>query len=194
MMISAETTLEDLAGIVCSHLLGHGIRAVLSGGGAVALYADNRFTTCDLDFVTDADPRRVERVMAALGFARKASRHFEHPATCFLVEFPAGPLAIGDRPVTKVAEIETRGGRLLVLTPTQCVMDRLAAWYHWSDPQALQQAILVSLAHGVDQDVIEEWSGGEGKLREYRNYLRRLEAGRMGGDPSGTGRTGSPKP
>lgn len=193
-MIKNETTLVELAGMVCACLHQHGIRAVLSGGGAVALHAANRYTTGDLDFVTDADPRELKQVMASLGFARKSSRHFSHPATRFLVEFPAGPLAIGDRPVREVAEMDTPGGRVLVLTPTQCVMDRLAAWYHWSDPQALEQAILVSLAHEVEQCAVEEWSLGKGKRREYLTYLRRLEAGRRSKESCGTGRTGSPEP
>jgi hypothetical protein len=36
--------------------------------------------------------------MASLGFARRAGRHFEHPRTRYYVEFPSGPLGIGNTP------------------------------------------------------------------------------------------------
>ena len=35
------------------------------------------------------------------------------------------------------------------MTPTDSVKDRLAAYYHWNDQQALEQAIMVA---GVTKD------------------------------------------
>ncbi len=34
-------------------------------------------------------------------------------------------------------------------SPTQCVMDRLAAFYHWRGRQSLQQAVLIIHYHRI---------------------------------------------
>jgi hypothetical protein len=70
--------------------------------------------------------------MTELGF-RNHGRHWTHLASQFLVEFPPGPVQIGDAAITEFAERPTRMGMLRLLAPTECVMDRLAGFYHWND-------------------------------------------------------------
>lgn len=113
--------------------------------------------------------------MARLGFQHAQRRYFTHPATSYLVEFPAGPLAVGDTLVRSWGVLETAAGRIQILTPTQCVMDRLAAYYHWKDSQALEQAVLVAAAHDVDLEALRAWSGSEGMTSRFDDFLRRLE-------------------
>ena len=66
--------------------------------------------------------------------------------------------------------------RIQILTPTQCVMDRLAAFYHWRDRQGLDQAVLVASLHLVDRDEIECWSISEGHSVSHREFVTRLQA------------------
>ena len=40
------------------------------------------------------------------------------------------------------SELKKRNKILKLLSPTDCVKDRLAAYYHWNDRQSLEQAIL----------------------------------------------------
>jgi|GEM_PF-4859020 len=49
-------------------------------------------------------------------------------------------------------------GVLRLLSPTDCVKDRLAAYYRWNDRQSLQQAILVARMCDINLDEIERWS------------------------------------
>lgn len=50
-------------------------------------------------------------------------------------------------------------GELRLLTPMDCVMDRLAGYYHWKDPQSLDQAVAVARRRQkIDLQRIERWS------------------------------------
>ena len=97
--ISKNTSLLILAAIVSEALRRRGITAVLSGGSVVSIYSTNRYQSYDLDFITTGQMRIVAEALRDLGFERKVGRHFVHPSNPFLIEFPGGPLAIGDHPV-----------------------------------------------------------------------------------------------
>lgn len=131
----------------------------------------------DIDLVNAqfAGPKKIENAMMEIGFSR-VGRHFEHPETDQIVEFPPGPLAIGNEIVKEVSQIEFNTGVLNVLSPTDCVKDRLAHFYHWGDRQCFAQAILVAQNHRVDLLEIREWSQREGKLSEFNIIADHLDA------------------
>ena len=81
-------------------------------------------------------------------------RHFKHPDSEFYVEFPPGPLSLGGELPAATNEIELPTGKLELLSPTDCVKDRLAAYYHWKDRQGLEQAALVAEEKDIDLDEI----------------------------------------
>jgi hypothetical protein len=66
-----------------------------------------------------------------------------------------------------------------MLTPTDSVKDRLAAWYHWKDPQSLEQALLVAAAQKVELTEVRRWSAREGFKEEYRTFEKRLKKQRI---------------
>jgi hypothetical protein len=76
---------------VCATLDRHGVRVVLSGGGAASIYAPNRYESMDLDFIAVGLSRKVDSAMHELGFAKERQRYWTHPDSRFWVEFPAGP-------------------------------------------------------------------------------------------------------
>jgi hypothetical protein len=129
--ITGSTTVEELAGIVSAALEAAGISAVPSGGAVVSIYTNNEYESGDLDFITPSSTNSIAKAIASIGFVRKG-RMFSHPGTPLFVEFPAGPLGIGDELIrlTDVAERRTAAGTLRLLTPTQCVMDRLAGLFN----------------------------------------------------------------
>lgn len=61
-----------------------------------------------------------------------------------------------------------------VVSPTESVKDRLAAWYHWKDRQSLEQAVLVSEAHEIDLNGVARWSKLEGMGEEFEKISDRL--------------------
>jgi hypothetical protein len=63
---------------------------------------------------------------------------------------------------------------LKLLSPTDCVKDRLIAFYHWDDRQCLEQAILVCGDNRVDLEEVKRWSVNEGMSSKYDIFLTRL--------------------
>lgn len=173
--IGERTSLEDLAALVCTTLEAHGISVVLSGGAVVSLYSDAEYVSYGLDLIPTGLARKVDAAMASLGF-EKTQRHWTHPKSRYWVEFPPGPVAIGEETIRTFAERETRMGTLRLLAPTECVMDRLAWYFHDADTQCLEQAIAVAMRHPVDLERIERWARGERPHGEecYREFERRL--------------------
>ena len=172
--VRAELTREELAALVCATLDRHGVRVVLSGGGAASIYAPNPYESMDLDFIAIGLSRKVDSAMLELGFAKPRQRHWTHPDTRFWVEFPPGPVQVGDEVVHTFAERRTALGTLRILTPTDCVLDRLAWFYHARDEQGLEQAVAVAAAHEVDLERIERWSAQERKSAEFERFRARL--------------------
>ncbi len=176
MKAISRMNLGELAAFVCSHLEGKGIQVVLSGGGCVAIYASDRYSSMDLDFVERlrVTRRKLATALAEIGFVAK-ERYFTHPDTDFYLEFPSGPLAVGGEPVLAVEELHLETGTLLLLSPTDCVKDRLAAFYHWNDRQCLQQAVWVARERQVDWGDLERWSWQEGELEKFAEFRRMFE-------------------
>jgi len=91
-----------------------------------------------------------------------------------LLLFFAPPAAIGNEPIKNEARLRTRLGTVVMLTPTDSVKDRLAAYYHWNDPQALEQALMVAKAQKINLRDVKRWSEKEGHAEKYREFLIRL--------------------
>jgi DNA-binding phage protein len=58
------------------------------------------------------------------------------------------------------------------VTPAQAVMDRLAAYLHWNDLQALDQALAVVRRQQIDWERLEEWARQEGLSRDVLDRLK----------------------
>lgn len=175
-----DMTQAEVGAFVHSHLRENSINVVLSGGAAVSIYSSGRYVSLDLDLVNihSAQFGLIRTAMQQIGFEEKA-RYFKHPKSEFFVEFPPGPLTIGDEPVGQIIEIEMPTGILRVISATDCVKDRLAAYYHWGDRQSLEQAILVAEESDVDLIEIRRWSEKEGKLGEFEALANRLAGDRQ---------------
>lgn len=165
-----DMSLGELAAHICTHLAEKGIKCVLTGGACVSIYTKNRYQSYDLDFIENGSFTRKElaKALSEIGFSEE-NRYFKHPDTEYFIEFPAGPLAVGKAPVKEPDVMEYETGRLLLLSPSDCIKDRLAAYYHWNDKQCLEQAIMISESHKVNIDEIKKWSEKEGKLSEFNN-------------------------
>lgn len=165
----------ELAAWVASHLRARGIDVVLSGGAVVAIYSAGRYVSMDLDFIEESlgTRKKLRDVLAEMGWTER-NRYFVHADTDYFLEFHTGPLSVGDEPVYRISQIEFPTGVLRLLSPTDCVKDRLAAFYHWKDRQSLEQAVLVASAQAIELDEVERWSRKEQSLPQFRAFLARL--------------------
>jgi len=167
--------IKELAAYVYTHLSKNGIQCVLSGGACVSIYTENKFLSYDLDFIENVPTPKTKltELLDKIGFKEK-NRYFINPETEFSIEFPAGPLSIGSEPIKDFNEIKVNTGILRLLTPTDCVKDRLAAYYFWDDNQALEQAVNVAGDQQIDIKEIKRWSIVENKLNNFELIKNRL--------------------
>jgi hypothetical protein len=170
-----KMTQGELGAFVQSQLRKKDIEVILAGGAAVAIYSENRYVSNDLDLINiyGANRRKIRESMMEIGFFEEG-RYFRHPDSQFFVEFPPGPLAIGEESVKDIVEKTLSTGILKMVSPTDCVKDRLAAYFHWGDQQSLVQATLVAQQQKIDVDEIRRWSLAEGKLEEFEKIKGRL--------------------
>ncbi len=161
------------------HLEGAGIRSVLVGGAVVSIYTEGLYRSGDLDLVPDdAGRTRLVEELARIGFESSRSRYYKHPSCPHLfLEFPRGPVEIGEEFPVVPAEIEVEGRTLRLLSPTDSVKDRLAGYIHWKSRANFDQAVLICRRQGnaVDLDVVRRWCEGEGGTEAYVELIEKLE-------------------
>ena len=165
--------LRDFAEVISKLLKENGINAVLVGGACVSIYSHNKYASLDLDYISPATTETIERVLINIGFSRKGNiRQFKNDGCPFYIEFPPGPVSIGNEgPINKFAQI----GAITLLTPTDCVKDRLAAFIHWDDEQSLKQALLVAKAQKINLKEIKRWAIKEGREDKYNKFESLLQ-------------------
>lgn len=174
MKISKKMTIGEFAALVATQLELKGVSTVLTGGAVVSIYTENKYMSYDADFISPADHKIISSVMQELGF-EKHGKDFRHKNTDFFVEFPSGPLAIGDELVQADSQLEFNGNKLKLLSPTQSVMDRLSAYFHWNDLQCLDQAIWITEMQPVQISKIREWANREGEEEKFKTFLSGLK-------------------
>lgn len=167
-------SIKKLTAIVSDYLRKNGIEVVLVGGGCVSLYSNNKYMSQDIDLITETSLRKITPIMKELGFESltKGSRVFENPKCEFLVDFVSPPVAISDEPVFELNNIKTPLGSFNLLTPYDCVRDRLCAYFYWNDLQSLEQAVLVAETNKINFRKIKQWAISEGQLEKYKIFLK----------------------
>lgn len=182
--IAPSSTQQEVAAIVSSSLEEAGISATLSGGAAVSIYTDNEYQSKDLDFVTAALVTDISPVLDEIGFVHTGvprMSQFSHPLIEWYVEFPPTPISFGHLQVThgQCATIDLPVGTIRIITPTQSVMDRLAAAIHWNDAQSREQAILVAAKQNINWDELLTWFTNEGETgEEFDRFRAAVESAR----------------
>ncbi len=159
-----DDTIEDVAFLVCTALKNAGVTVVLSGGGAASVYSPRANETRDLDFILHfAVAMPSAAPILDLGFYETKSRGiYAHPDIPYTLEFLPGPLAVGDTVVTAWETWERDGKTLYIVTPLDCVKDRMAAAIHWRDANSARQAAAVACVRPIDVDALKSWCLAEG--------------------------------
>lgn len=170
-------SLREFTARVSEKLRRGRVDVILVGGACVSIYTRNRYQSHDIDLVTHTPLKVVTPLLEEIGFSRKGTRHFTREDCPFFIDFVSPPAALGSEPVRERNVVKTRAGTIVMLTPTDSVKDRLAAYYHWSDPQSLEQALLIALAQKVDVEEIKRWSLKEGSAERYQDFEKRLKKG-----------------
>lgn len=172
MNIKPNMTRQEFAAAVVAQLEKHGISCVLVGGACVSIYTEEKHASRDLDFISPYSHEAIAKALAEIGF-EKERRYFVHPKSELYVEFPTGPPAIGHQePIKPEGKLQVGETLVKMYSPTQCVMDRLAAWFHWNDRRSLIHALWVCERHPVNIQKIKRWAFKEGEPEKWEQFLQ----------------------
>jgi hypothetical protein len=180
--LGARSSLADVAVAVGDALRRAGIRAVLTGGACANLYSGGAYQSLDADFVLSGPctTEDLDGALKTLGFERERDRYV-HRLVSFFVEFPRGPLGIGEDFRIRPVWWNRRAARTLALSATDACRDRLAAFYHWNDRQSLAAAVAITVRNRVALGKVRNWSRGEGHLEGYTKFLAEMARARTAG-------------
>jgi len=171
-------TEEELWKFVAWNLEKHGIRSVLVGGAVVSIYTEGLYRSGDLDLVLEeADQMKLDTTLKKLGFQPSKSRYYKHPECRHLfLEFPRGPVEIGDEYPIVAEEIEVEGQVIRLLSPTDSVKDRLAGYIHWQSRANFDQALLICQRQPkrVNMKAVKKWCQNEGGIEAYIELEKKL--------------------
>lgn len=161
---------------VASELNKAGIKTVLVGGAVAAIYSNGVYRSGDLDIVIDSyllKDETIANVMQNIGF-KKEGRHWKREDCQHLfIEFIRPPVAICDDYKIKPEKFLVNKQELFILSPKDCVRDRLAGYVYFKSAECLEQAALVATAKHVKLDTLTEWAKSESK--EMLQALKELK-------------------
>lgn len=174
-------TLEDLAYRICTALDEVRHHVVLSGGSAATVYAPEAYQSKDLDFVSVSYSSLRNPPLAPLeqiGVKAIKNQMYQHPESPCTVEFLPGPLMVGSEQITQFDTLQRGEMKLHILTPTDCIRDRLAWHVAYRDVSAVQQAARVALAieGRVEFEAIRDWCAREDSALTFRLLLAQMKA------------------
>jgi hypothetical protein len=173
-VIDDSSDLADVCFEVCTALQKGGITAVLTGGSAATIYAPSVYQSGDADFIITMYGTGAATIVAALGYLEEGGT-YRHATNPFTLEFPKGPLSIGDDLITSWATMQ-RGTMLLhILSRTDCVRDRLLWFFTDNDRSALAAAVGVAQSGEVDRDFIRQSGTNYGFSGECDEFFDRLK-------------------
>ncbi len=172
----ADLSLKELAAYVSHHLRENGIDNVLTGGACVSIYTKNRYLSYDLDFVNIADAplSKIDAALDRIGF-KKQGRIYVNDAVRYSVDILNPPLSIGEDKINNIRVMTFKKMVLKLLSPTDSVKDRLAAFYFWNDRQALEQAVLICRDNQVDFKNIARWSEKENEKDKFKMFMNKIK-------------------
>lgn len=169
-------TEEELWEYVGSELSANNINSVLVGGSVVSVYTKGAYRSGDLDMVLEGyivKYAEIDKVLNKIGFYRTGAKKFYQHPRCrhIFIEFLPPPLSIGDDYAIKPSQRIVEGRKIKILSPTDCIRDRLASYIYFKARECLDQAILVAKSQPYDLALIRKWCENEKALSAYQEFL-----------------------
>jgi len=166
---------NELWNYIAYHLKQKGIDTILVGGAVVSIYSKGAYQSGDIDLVMVESVKEIEPILNELGF-KKENRHFEHPECPHLfVEFVSPPAAIGDDYNIIPDEVKIGNMMLKILSPTDCIRDRLASYLFFDARECMDQAVLVANAQKFSHEKVKNWCANEGHPEIYEEFMSFLK-------------------
>ncbi len=171
-----KLTLRQAVARLSEHLEDAGHEPVLTGSACAAVYVGASIRPRAINFVigeyTSGD---LDGTMKKLGFERSSMNHYESKSSPYDVVFSPPPLAVGDDVVRDIATAQARPGKFMLLSPTDCVRQRLSMFYRWGDTEAFAEAVEVARRHEIDLDLVKRWSEWEWCADKFEEFISAIK-------------------
>jgi hypothetical protein len=156
-------TLEETAAYVCTKLKEKNIDVVLSGGSCMEIYTKSNFSSLDIDFIPNPSvtSKQIEETMLELGFEKTKSRYYKYHNNPNYIKFPTVPVSLGNDLTKEFAQLKTHVGTLMLLTPTDCIKDRLCALVYHGGEECFNQAMAVAHLNIINKENLINWAKNE---------------------------------
>ncbi len=166
-------TANELWRYVGHHLAKNGISSILVGGAVVSIYSKGAFQSGDLDFVLETIRlENLPQILSQIGFLKKSGRHYVHPECKHLfIEFVTPPVGIGNDTGITPNEIKVESHTIKILSPTDCIRDRLASAIHFNSRESIEQAVLVARKQKFNLSKVESFCRKEGGETVFKMFL-----------------------
>ena len=172
-----KCTLEEFWKHVASHLSAHGIETTLVGGGVATIYSQGKYLSGDLDFVFgwQNNHKEIKKALSELGF-HADTRVFSRPNCPFTMDFSSPPVDIGNKNDPEVNEDTFGGETIRILTPTECIKDRLHKAFHWKDELALKAALDVAITQSFSMSKVQKFCQDNSILPKFEEFQSQYNA------------------
>jgi hypothetical protein len=169
-------TEEELWKYVGYYFSKNSIDMVLVGGSVVSIYSKGRYRSGDLDFVSlSYMENKVPKLLNDLGFKKDGRVYSNKKCPHLCIDLVSPPLAIGNDYEIKPNEVNYKGKVLKILTPTDCIKDRLASYIYFEARECLDQALLVAQAQKFSKKEVKKWCKEEKMIEAYKEFIDILE-------------------
>jgi hypothetical protein len=171
----SKLSIKQIVARIREHLVQAGYDPVLTGRACAGVYLGKGVDAKAIDFVLkEYEVPELADTMKAIGFERSGLYAYESKRCPLDVIFAPPPLAVGDDLVKQIDEIRVRGGRIKLLSPTDCTRQRLAMYYRWGDEDGFEEAVRMAMEYEVDMDLIKRWSAWEWCTDRYVEFEAEL--------------------
>ena len=169
-----KCTLEELWRHVSSHLAFHGIEVTLVGGGVATIYSHGKYMSGDLDFVFGwaNNHKEIKLALREIGF-HATTRVFSRKGCSFTMDFSSPPVDIGEKNDPEIEEKKEGKNTIRILTPTECIKDRLHKAFYWKDELALQAALAVAQSQTFSLEKVKNFCEENKIVPAFEEFERR---------------------
>ncbi len=175
--------LEEFWKHVASHLEEHSIGVTLVGGAVATIYSEGGYESGDLDMVFDSmfqDRNKFLEVLKKIGIEKVDQRNFKHPDCPFSLEAKAPPVDIGhmapEGTSPEIKKEKVKQTTIKILSPTDCIKDRLYKADEWDDDEAFEAAILVAKKTGFNERKLEDFFELNRKIEIFEKFKKTLSS------------------
>lgn len=171
--LDLETAWKEIA----SYLKTQNIEAILVGGGVASIYSQGKYVSGDLDFVIGwaNDHKEIKTALLAVGFTKNGTI-YRHPTTSISLDFSSPPVDIGEGNDPEIDTLNYNGQVIKILSPTECIKDRLNKYVGFRDQTALLAALAVAKEAPYSLAKVEEFCKRNGSymipaLEEFKRLM-----------------------